>query len=82
MDPVTEGTTLTLVCPPHYVLIGHNTTTCMGNGKWEPDPRMVECNLKGKLIKVLIFVCMHPGTTSYINIETLGGGQQTKSRPE
>ena len=43
MDPVIEGTTVTFECPPQYVLIGPNTTTCMGNEKWEPDPRDVEC---------------------------------------
>ena len=43
MDPVIEGTTVTFECPPQYVLIGPNATTCMGNGEWEPDPRDVEC---------------------------------------
>ena len=44
----TEGTTVTFGCPAYYVLVGPNTTTCMGNGKWEPDPREVEC--KGILL--------------------------------
>ena len=43
MDPAIEGTNITFGCPPDYVLIGPNTTTCMGNGEWEPDPREVEC---------------------------------------
>ena len=47
MDPATEGTTLTFDCLPEYILNGPNTTTYMGNGKWEPDPREVECKLEG-----------------------------------
>ena len=43
IDPSVEGATLSFVCPPQYVLNGPNTTTCMGNGDWEPDPREVEC---------------------------------------
>ena len=43
MDPAIEGATVTLVCPPQYALIGPDTTTCMGNGEWETDPREVEC---------------------------------------
>ena len=36
MDPASEGTVLFFDCPPQHVLIGPNTTTCMGNGEWEP----------------------------------------------
>jgi hypothetical protein len=43
VDPALEGTVLSFDCPPQYVIIGPNTTTCMGNGEWEPDPREVEC---------------------------------------
>ena len=43
MDPAIEGTTVTFECPPEHVLIGPNTTTCMGNGEWEPDPRDLAC---------------------------------------
>ena len=38
-----EGTTMTLSCLSGLVLVGSNTSTCMGNGQWEPDPRKVEC---------------------------------------
>ena len=41
--PAVEGTIVTVECPPRYVLIGPNGTTCMGNGEWEPDPSEVEC---------------------------------------
>ena len=43
-DPAMEGATVIFYCPPQYILTGPNTTTCMGNGEWEPDPREVECN--------------------------------------
>ena len=43
MDSVIEGTTVTFGCLPDHVLIGPNSTTCMGNGEWEPEPREVEC---------------------------------------
>jgi hypothetical protein len=43
MDPALKGAVLSFDCPPQYFLIGSNTTSCMGNGEWEPDPREVEC---------------------------------------
>ena len=43
MDPALKCAVLTFECPPRYVLSGPNTTTCMRNGEWEPDPREVEC---------------------------------------
>ena len=47
MDPAVEGATVIFGCPPQYVLVGPNSTTCMGNGEWEPDPGEVECICKG-----------------------------------
>ena len=38
-----EGAAIIFECPPQFVLVGPNATTCMGNGEWEPDPRKVEC---------------------------------------
>ena len=38
-----ESTNITLSCPPGLVLSGPSTSTCMGNGEWEPDPRELEC---------------------------------------
>ena len=46
MEPAIEGATLTFDCPPQYVLVGSNTTICMENGEWEPDPGEVECHGK------------------------------------
>ena len=43
MKPAIVGSNITFDCPPEHVLIGPNTTTCMGNGEWEPDPREAEC---------------------------------------
>ena len=42
-QPAIVGASATFTCPPTHVLIGPNTTTCMENGEWEPDPRQVEC---------------------------------------
>ena len=36
-------------CLPGMVLNGPNSTTCMENGEWEPDPREVACNGKTKI---------------------------------
>ena len=38
-----EGRTITYTCPPGFILAGPNTSVCLGNGEWEPDPGEVEC---------------------------------------
>ena len=39
-----EGTNVSLSCnDSKLVLDGPNTTTCMENGEWEPDPKDVRC---------------------------------------
>ena len=65
-DPSFEGAVLFFDCPPHYVLFGHNTTTCMGNGEWEPDPRDVEC--KGIILCCTIIVVII-SSTLYIHFD-------------
>ena len=47
-DVFLEGANVTFTCPPGQVLIGHNTSMCMGNGEWEPDLREVTCKGEGK----------------------------------
>ena len=42
-QPSIVGVSATFGCPSTHVLTGPNTTTCMGNGAWEPDPRLVAC---------------------------------------
>ena len=37
-SPMLEGFNIILHCNLGYVLIGSITSTCMENGKWEPDP--------------------------------------------
>ena len=46
-DPVVERTSAHFSCPTGQTLTGLNTSTCMENGEWEPDPRRLEC--KGKI---------------------------------
>ena len=43
VNPALEGQTITFTCLPGQMLNGSNSATCMGNGKWERDPREVEC---------------------------------------
>ena len=45
-EPLLEGESIIFTCPPKWALTGPNSTRCMGNGEWEPDPREVMC--KGK----------------------------------
>ena len=48
--PAIERTTITFTCSdPGLVLNGLNSSTCMGNGEWEPDPMDVQCISKGML---------------------------------
>ena len=54
-----EGTTITLSCLPGFILTGSNTSTCMDNGEWEPDPRLVECIQSGNYHTSLSMRCAH-----------------------
>ena len=45
--PITEGTNATFSCPREFALIGPNTSRCMQNGQWAPNPREVKCTRKG-----------------------------------
>ena len=42
-NPAVEGTNVTFSCPRGLVLTGPNTSTCMRNGEWEPNPGEVKC---------------------------------------
>ena len=42
-DPALEGESIILTCPSGSLLSGPNSSICMGNGEWEPDPREVVC---------------------------------------
>ena len=44
INPAREGTVITFTCSTSdLVLTGPNTTICMSNGEWEPDPVEVAC---------------------------------------
>ena len=46
--PAIEGTNVTFSCNDSQLLLeGPNSSTCMENGKWEPDSRNVECIRNG-----------------------------------
>ena len=39
-DSVIPGSRATFTCSPlGYTLVGPNTSLCVSNGEWEPDPR-------------------------------------------
>ena len=49
IDPALEGQTITFFCPsPRQAISGPNSSICMGNGKWDPDPGEVECTGHGQ----------------------------------
>ena len=63
-EPAIAGTTLSFNCSqPEEVLIGPNTTTCMYNGRWVPDPLQpqISCKGTGRNININI-VCAITGT--------------------
>ena len=41
--PALQGQNITFTCPPDQMHSGSNSSSCMRNGKWEPDPREVDC---------------------------------------
>ena len=46
-DPAIAGTVVNFSCPsglPDMVLTGPSSSTCTGNGEWEPDPMDAMCN--------------------------------------
>ena len=52
-NSVVEGSNVTFTCPPRRVLTGPNTSTCMANGQWYPDPRNLKCTGETKCSCVL-----------------------------
>ena len=44
-SPPIKGQFITYTCPPGFtcILTGLDTSVCMGNREWEPDPRQVDC---------------------------------------
>ena len=42
-NEISMGITVILSCPTGLVLTGPNSSRCMGNGEWEPNPREAEC---------------------------------------
>ena len=49
------GDRVVLSCPPGLILTGPNTTTCMKNGEWEPDPRHATCRGKNLYHKLSLY---------------------------
>ena len=69
MEPVLEEAVLSFDCPPHYVLVGPNTTVCIGNGEWKPDPREVKCKVLTTLsVYYAIIIVITSFTHKYFNL--------------
>ena len=49
-DPALKGENITFTCLSGAILNGPNSSTCIGNGEWEPDPREVECTHERELV--------------------------------
>lgn len=44
IEPATEGSIVLFSCPSGLILTGPNSSTCVQNGEWEPDPDLIKCN--------------------------------------
>ena len=53
-DAPIEGTRITFSCLQGLILSGSNTSTCMGDGNWEPDLKAIQCN--GELISMITYI--------------------------
>ena len=65
VDPALEGQTTTFTCSTGQILNGFNSSTCMGNGEWEPDPREVECTGTPVTTGSLVTTVTTIGTPTY-----------------
>ena len=67
-SPMIEGSRIMLSCSYGYSLKGSNTSTCTGNGEWEPDPRKAECKginttkINVIRIRMIVGIWEHIGT--------------------
>ena len=53
-NPAIDGTTITFSCPDGLILTGSNTSTCTGNGEWEPELKGIRCKGKSIIPKTVI----------------------------
>ena len=68
-NPATKGTLIVFSCPPKLILTGFNTSTCMGNGEWEPDPKQTKCEGKSvNCYQLLLSGILSPYNTSVISL--------------
>ena len=63
-DLALPGRSVQFSCPPTLALSGPNSSSCMGNGQWVPDPRETECtyDLHGESLqeKFSMFILLLP----------------------
>ena len=56
VDPALEGQTITFTCPHGQILNGSSSSTCIGNGEWEPDLQEIKCTGKSLSVSAINFV--------------------------
>ena len=65
--PAIQGTSVTFSCNhPDRLLNGSNSSMCMGNGEWEPDPIEVKCIPKGNVTRHVMFSYLNVTNCNYV----------------
>jgi hypothetical protein len=68
IDPALKGQNITFACLPGQTLNGSNSSICMGNGEWEPDPTEVACTSTAKIIGTTFETTMIGNVTLYMHV--------------
>jgi hypothetical protein len=59
--PILGGSTIAYSCSIGQTLTGFNSSTCMDNGHWEPDPMDTSCTGNYRITSMeLMFDSMYP----------------------
>ena len=61
-----EDSTVRFSCPPGQVLTGPNSSICMGNGEWEPDPSGLICEGMHRLKFIIPYASNCNGLAMYV----------------
>ena len=73
-DPVLEGENITFTCPTGAILTGPNSSTCAGNGDWEPDARELECSVLVTTTTTIPSTTLYTTKSSYETPASIFGG--------
>ena len=67
-DPTLEEENITFTCPTGAILTGPNSSTCVENGEWEPDPRELECSVLVTTTTTIPSTTLYATKSTYYNI--------------